>query len=230
MSTLIDMLREIIRQEIEARRPPELALVLEIFPGDGGGGNHQADVRLRQSGLTLRRVPVAVARPGMSLLPRVGDPVVVIFVGGDLAQPVVVGSIYSSEEQPPEAGPLEAVYMPSDAKESGVRRVHLETPSGGTVTLDDETLKATLGGTELVIEQDGAVTVQGASISLSADGDILIEAGGSVSIKGGQDVNLEAQANLNAKATAAANVEASGSGKLKAATLTIAGMTSFSAS
>lgn len=231
MSTLIDTLRAIIRQEIDARRQPELGLVLEVFPGDGAEGNHQADVRLRQSGLTLRRVPVAVARPGVSLLPRVGDPVVVLFLDGDLGQPVVVGSIYSSAEQPPEAGPLEAVYLPSDATESGVRRVHLETPSGGTVTLDDETLAVTLGGTEMVIEQDGAVTVSAAGdISLKADGNVAIEAGGSVSIKANQDVKIEATANFEAKANAAATVEAAATGKLKAASLTIAGLTNFSAS
>ena len=231
MSALIDTLREIIRQEIEARRPPELGLVLEVFPGDGAEGNHQADVRLRQSGLTLRRVPVAVARPGVSLLPRIGDPVVVVFLDGDIAQPVIVGSIYSSAEQPPEAGPLEAVYQPSDAEDSGVRRVHIATPSGGTVTLDDATLTITLGGTEVVIAQDGDVTVTSpGSISLAADGDVSIEAGGSVAVKAGMDVKIEAQANLAAKANATASVEAAATGKLKAASLTIAGLTNFSAS
>jgi uncharacterized protein involved in type VI secretion and phage assembly len=230
VSTLIDTLREIVRQEMDARRQPELGLVLEVFPGDGGEGNHQADVRLRQSGLTLRRVPVAVARPGVSLLPRVGDPAIVVFLGGDLAQPVVIGSIYSSDEQPPEAGPLEAVYLPSDAEESGVRRVHLQTPSGGTVTLDDETLSVVLGGTEMVIAQDGDVTIRAAgSISLAADGDVSIEAGGSVSVTARQDVKIEAQANFQAKATAAASLESSASGKLKAANLTIAGLVNFSA-
>ena len=231
MSTLIDTLREIIRQEIDARRQPELGIVLEVFPGDGGDGNHQADVRLRQSGLKLRRVPVAVARPGVSLLPRVGDPVIVVFLHGDLAQPIVMGSIYSSAEQPPEADALDAVYKPSDDEDSAIRRVHLETPSGGTVTLYDEKLTVTLGGTEMIVNQDGDVTIKAAgSIALSADGDVSIEAGGSVSVKAGKDVNIEAQANLSAKANAAATIEAAASGKLKAASLTIAGMVNFSAS
>lgn len=231
MSTLIDTLREIIRQEIDARRQPELGIVLEVFPGDGGEGNHQADVRLRQSGLKLRRVPVAVARPGVSLLPRVGDPVIVVFLDGDLAQPVVIGSIYSSEEQPPEADALDAVWKPSDAEDSAIRRIHLETPSGGTVTLDDEKLTVTLGGTEMVVNQDGDVTITAAgSISLKADGDVSIEAGGNVSIKASQDVNVEAMANLTAKASAAATLEGAASGKVKAASLTIAGLVNFSAS
>ena len=230
MSSLIDMLREIIRQEIDAKMSPELGLVLEVFPGDGGEGNHQADVRLRVSGLTLRRVPVAVARPGVSLLPRVGDPVVVMFLEGDLAQPVIVGSIYSADLQPPEAGEFDAVYMPPDDEDSGVRRVHLETPSGGTVTLDDETLTVTLGGTEMVIEQDGAVTVKASEITMSADGDITLDAGGNVAISAGQDVKIEGQMNVEAKGGVGVTVEGAATGKVKAASLSIAGMTQFSAS
>ncbi|MEM8592278.1 MAG: Rhs element Vgr protein, partial [Pseudomonadota bacterium] len=73
MSSMIDMIRAIVQQEMGSQRAAEMGLVLEVFPGDGGDGNHQADVRLRASGLTLRRVPVSVPRPGISLLPRVGD-------------------------------------------------------------------------------------------------------------------------------------------------------------
>lgn len=231
MSMLIDTLRGIIRQEIDARRQPELGLVTEVFAGDGGEGNHQADVRLRQSGLVLRRVPVAVARPGLSLLPRVGDPVIIVFLDGDLAQPVVVGSIYSSAEQPPEADALDAVWKPSDSEDSAIRRIHLETPSGGTVTLDDEKLTVTLGGTRMVLKQDGDVSITAAgSISLAADGDLSLEAGGNVSITASQDVKVEAMANLSAKANAAASLEGTASGKIKAASLTIAGLVNFSAS
>jgi uncharacterized protein involved in type VI secretion and phage assembly len=231
VSDIVDTLRQIVRQELGGHRAPELGLVLEVFPGDGGEGNHQADIRLRESGLTLRRVPVAVARPGVSLLPRVGDPVVVVFLGGDVAQPVVVGSIYSAQEQPPEAGPLEAAYVPSDAEESGVRRVHLETPSGGTVTLDDETLTVTLGGTSMTLKQDGDVEIAAAgSITLKADGDITLEAGGKLSGTAGQDVSFEAQVGFSAKGTASASVAADGTGELKAASITIAGLTNFSAS
>jgi type VI secretion system secreted protein VgrG len=175
-------------------------------------------------------VPVTVARPGVSLLPRVGDPVVVVFLDGDLAQPVVIGAIYASAEQPPKAGPLDAVYKPADAEDSSVRRLHLETPSGGVLTLDDERLTLTLGGTEVVVNQDGDVTITAAgAISLEADGDITIAAGGSVLVKAKQDVTLDAQVNLSAKANAAASLEGAASGKVKAANLTIAGLVNFSA-
>ena len=64
MSSLIEVLRAIIRDEIAARRPPELGIVTQVHPGDGDAGNHQADLRLRASGLELARVPVAVPRRG----------------------------------------------------------------------------------------------------------------------------------------------------------------------
>lgn len=231
MTELIDTLRQIVRSELARIRAPELGLVLEVFPGDGSDGNHQADIRLRESGLTLRRVPVAVARPGLSLLPRIGDAVVVSFLGGDVAQPVVMGAIYTGDEQPPEAGPLEAVYQPSDAGESGVRRVHLETPSGGTITLDDEKLVVELGGTSVTIEQDGDVEISAAgSLTLSASGDVTIEAGGNLTGQANQNVELEARAAFSAKGTSEATLEAAAQTNVKGAIIGIAGMTQFSAS
>lgn len=230
MSTMIDMIRAIIQQELGARQAPELGLVLEVFPGDGSEGNHQVDVRLRSSGLTLRRVPVTVPRPGLSLLPREGDPVVVVFLSGDIAQPIVVGSIYSADTQPPEAGPLEGVYQPLDAEDSDVRRLHLETPSGGMVTLDDEKLTVALGGTELVINRDGDVTINAETITLKAQRDIEMEAGGDIKMKADMNIAAEAAMNLDAKANVAATVEGTATAKLKGAATTIAGLTQFSAS
>lgn len=231
MTELIDTLRQIVRAELARIRPPELGLVLDVFPGDGGDGNHQADLRLRESGLTLRRVPVVVSRPGVSLLPRVGDAVVVSFLGGDVAQPVVLGAVYTGNEQPPEAGPLEAVFQPGDASDSAVRRVHLETPTGGTVTLDDETLVVTLGGTTLTLEQDGNVDIAAAgSITLSAQGDVTIDAGGTLSVSAGQNVEIEAQIAVSAKGNVEATLEAGAKTTVKGALIGVAGLTQFSAS
>lgn len=230
MSELVDILRDIVRQEMAARRTPELAIVTAVFPGDGSEGNHQADVRLRESGLTLLRVPVAVARPGLSVLPREGDPVVVVFLGGDVAQPVVLGSVHSAQEQPPEAGPLEVVYVPSDAQESGVRRLHVETPSGGMVTLDDETLVAELGGSTLTINQDGDIEIAAAgNLVLTAGGDVTIEAGTAIEAKAGTDAKIEASVAFEAKGVTA-KVEGSATADLKAGLITIAGTTNLSPS
>jgi len=221
MSSLVDVLRAIIRDEIAARHPPELAIVTRVHPGDGSAGNHQADLRLRASGLELTRVPVAVPRLGFSLLPRPDDLVVVLFVDGDVNAPVVVGSLYDGKRQPPQAAALDAVFAPPDAKDSAVKRLYIATPGGGKLTIDDGGLQFEAGGSKLQIAQDGDVTVTSAKA-------IKVESQAGMSIKAGTDLTLEAATSLKLRAPQVA-IEAQAEAKLKGAAVTIAGLTSFSA-
>ncbi|GGJ02345.1 DUF2345 domain-containing protein [Neoroseomonas lacus] len=221
MSSLIEVLRAIIRDEIAARRPPELGIVTQVHPGDGDAGNHQADLRLRASGLELARVPVAVPRLGFSLLPRPGDLVVVLFVDGDVHAPVVVGSLYDAERHPPEAGALDASFVPPDDEDSAVKRFHIATPGGGVLTIDDAGLRFEAGGTKLEIAQDGDVTVTSAKA-------VSVEAESSITLKAGSDMTIEAATSLTLKG-AQVTIEGQSEAKLKGASVTIAGMTSFSA-
>lgn len=222
MSELIQTLRAIIREELDRRRDPALALVTEVFAGDGSEGLHQVSVRLRESGLELQRVPVAVARPGLSVLPREGDLVLVVFAGGDVASPVVVGALYRSDEQPPEADPLELVYAPPDDQDDSLRRIHVETPGGGLLTIDDAQVVVERGSTKVTIAQDGDVTIEsGAKVALSSQG----------------EMNLSSSAGLTVEATGALKltgatvaIEANAEAKVKGASVALAGITKFSAS
>jgi uncharacterized protein involved in type VI secretion and phage assembly len=221
VSSLLDSLRAIIRDEIAAHRPPELGIVTQVYPGDGAAGNHQADLRLRGSGLELARVPVAVPRLGFSLLPRPDDVVVVLFIDGDVHAPVVVGSLYDADRHPPQAGALDAMFVSPDDQDSGVKRLHIATPGGGKLTIDDGGLLFEAGGTKLQIAQDGDVTVNAAKA-------ISLEAQAGVSLKAGSDMTIEAVTTLTLKGAQVA-IEGQAEAKLKGAAVTIAGLTSFSA-
>ena len=137
MSDMIATLRAIIRDELAAMRAPDIGIVTEVFSrdSDSSENNHQVHIRLRGSGLELQRVPVAAPRLGFSVLPRVGDLMVVIFAGGDMNAPVAIGSLYDADHQPPVGKPEEAVYQPPDDSDSAIRRLSLETPRGATVTI-----------------------------------------------------------------------------------------------
>lgn len=206
MSELIDTLRAIVRDELARMRPPELGIVLEVYANDAEGNNHQVDVRLRGSGVELQRAPVTVQRYGTSALPMVGDLVLVMFVGGDLNAPMVIGCVYDENTQPPEAAPGEVVYRIPD--DGGERHLHVELPSGMTYTLDDEVMKIVAGGTEVLLEKDGNLQVKVAgNIELKADGDITLEATGKLTLKSSADVeiqgmNIKSQANAQAESKA----------------------------
>jgi len=224
VSDLIKILRAVIRDEMERRRAPELGIVTEVLAreSESSDNNHQVKVRLRDSGVELQWVPVAVGRLGLSLLPQVGDLVLVVFVGGDLNSPVVVGSLYDVQVQPPVAKPAEVVYQPTDAQDASLRRFHLELANGSTLTIDEDKLTVALGGTEVVINRDGDVAIKSAAkLSIQTQGDMSLEASG--------NLDLKAQGNVTVSGVSA-TVEGQGSAKLKAPAVSLAGNTQFSPS
>ena len=224
MTTVIPTLRAIIREELTRYRMPELGVVSSVFAkeDDSGDGNHQVNVTLRGSGLELQRVSVAVGRAGWSALPRTGDLVVVAFLDGDLNSAVVLGTIYDNTLRPPKAAPLDVVYQPPDDEDSSVRRLHLEMPGGCTITYGDDKLSVTSGGTEVVVEKDGDVSIKSAgNVKIESQGDISLEAGGKLTMKAQQDASL---------AGMSTTVEGQGSATVKGPTVALNGMTSFSPS
>jgi len=222
MSDTVTMLRAIVREELTRCRFNELGLVTEVFPGDGGENNHQVNVRLRSSGIELQRAPVTVGRLGFSMLPEVGDLVLVAFADGDINAPVVIGSLYDNEKQPPQAGPLETVYQPFGDEDSSIRRLHLELPSGTTLTIDDDKIQIESGGTKVIVERDG-------DVSIKSPGKITIESSGDMKLDAGGNLQLSAQQNVTIKGLST-TLEGQANAKVKGPALTLAGMTSFSAS
>ena len=215
MSGIVPALQAVVRDELATQRSAELGVVTQIYTNEGGSGdsNLAVNLRIRGSALELQHVPVAVGRLGLSAVPRVDDLAVLVFVGGDLNSPVVLGFLYDEQTQPPDGKPTEIVYkVPDDAAEDD-RRIEVELPSGNKLTLQDKKLTVTMGGTTLTVEADGAIT-------LDAAGDLVLKAGGSVNIEAGKDATL--------KAGTSATVEGGSEAKLKGSTTTIAGMTSFS--
>jgi uncharacterized protein involved in type VI secretion and phage assembly len=232
VSELLGTLRAIVRDELSRWSQPELATVTRVFPrgGDSDKSNHQVSLRLRSSGVELPRVPVVVARLGLSALPNEGDLMLVSFVGGDLNAPVALGCLYDEQAHPPVAQLHEVVYQPPDEADSDVRRLHLELPGGATLTLGDEKLEITLGDTSVVVNKDGDLVIQAkGKIRLAAEGDLEIEAQGDLKLSAQGDVKVTAQGELDL-AGMTATVQGQSQASLKAPQVGLAGMTQFSPS
>lgn len=223
MTTVMPVLQAIVRHEMAGSRGLAIGSITTATTNDGGSGDHniEVNVRLHGSDLELQRVPVTVGRLGMSATPRVGDLALVGFVDGDINGAVVLGFLYDHENHPPDAKVDEVVYqVPDDA--SDALRCEMRLPNGNLLTVVDDKVIVKMGGTSLIVESDGNIT-------LDAAGDVVLKAGGSISVKADKDISIEAGTNLTAKASGNAGLEASGAAKVKGATTTIAGMTSFSA-
>lgn len=237
MSTVLNTLQEIIRHEMRSMRVSELGLVEAVYPhsDDGDSDNYGCDVRLKNSGLLLKRVPVATGHIGTVAIPNLGDLVLLAFDHGNVNQPIVIGRLYNDEDRPPLNNPDEVIFrLPlaeADDKsikaairnhqaQSEPREMIVEMPPQITVRISDGAVRATAGETEMVLDQPnssgGTVTVMTGrtKIVMNQDGDISVEAAGSMEIKATGDLSLEGKS-VKVKALTSANFEAGTQATLK---------------
>ena len=141
-------------------------------------------------------VPFAGDKFGAFFIPDVDTEVLVVFMGGDPAWPVVVGNLWNGKTELPEsigqsvdrwtltgkAGTRIAIVEEAPGNET----VEIETPSGVNATLTDEaggsiTLRTstntiTMDSKGVTIQTSGRFTVQANSVSISA-GTVDVKAG-----------------------------------------------------
>jgi uncharacterized protein involved in type VI secretion and phage assembly len=182
-----------------------LGVVTSVF-GTNGATDYACTVELREWGIVLPRVPIATQLIGTVGLPREEDLVLVVFAGGDLHAPVVVGRLYSELVAPPENAPGEVVMvLPGDEPAADKRlELRVKTPGDGTrsatlkldgqvpitLTIDDEGVRIEVGDTRLSLKQtnssNGAVELVAgeAKVSLQQGGDMTLETSGKLTIKG----------------------------------------------
>ncbi len=237
-TTIVSTIQQIIRHEMRTMRVAELGLVEAVYPhsADGDSDNYGCDVRLKDSELLLKRVPIATGHIGTVAIPNVGDLVLVTFDQGDIDQPIVIGRFYNDEDRPPLNNPNEVIFrLPlAEADDKTIladirnlpdnnppREMLLRMPPKITLQINDGTVHALAGKTEMTLDQTnetgGKVTVLAGNtkIIMDQDGDITIDAAGSMTIKAAQDLSLEAfnidiKANSKVSITANSNAELSG--------------------
>ncbi len=97
MSELVNVIQQIVHNELRQVRVTELAVVepsgLHPHAGDSDKDNYACDVRLKNSGLVLKQVPVATGRIGTAAIPNEGDLVLLTFDHGDVNQPMIIGRL-----------------------------------------------------------------------------------------------------------------------------------------
>lgn len=266
MSTIVNTIQEIIRHEMSALRLAELGLVEAVYPhsAEDDNDNYGCDVRLKNSGLLLKRVPIATCHIGTVAIPNIGDLVLLTFDKGDINQPIVIGRMYNDEDRPPLSNTNEVIFrLPlAEADDNTLkaairniqentppREILVEMPPKITVQINDGTVKATAGKSEMILDQPdgsgGKVTVVAGrtKITMNQDGDVTVEAKGSMTLKAVRDLTLEGQnikikgqmktdieagTQVNIKANMGATVNGGLSATLQGVNVSIKGLTSFS--
>lgn len=159
---LVELIQAIVRDELRAYRTAELGVVTRVHSHDSAGdsNNYECDVRLRDSGLELKRVPICTQRVGAVAIPNPNDLVTVQFLQGDVHSAVITGRLHNDQVRSPEAKAHELVYICPDATESGIRRIYVELPRDNKMRVDDDQVVLEMGRTRLTIKHDGEVEVK----------------------------------------------------------------------
>ena len=148
--------------------------------------------------------PMAGSGRGMFFLPEKNDEVLVAFEQGDITRPYVLGSLWNSQDKPPEAN--------ADGQ-NNVRVI--KSRSGHSVRFDD-----TVGAEKIEItDKSGGNSVtldtKNSTISIKSTHDVIIEApqgkislrAKTVEVKSTADTTVEAQTSIDLKATATMTVK-----------------------
>jgi phage baseplate assembly protein gpV len=245
MGTIVDTIQAIIRQEMARVRVADLGVVEAVrsHASDGDKDNYGCDVRLKNSNLLLKRVPIATQHVGSVAAPAVGDLVLLTYDKGDVNQPVVIGRLYSDSARPPinETGEiLTRLPLGKDDDHTlysrlrnvgGEREAKLEMAPKVTVMANDGSIQATAGKNEVLIDQPGGsggtITVKAgrSTITMNQDGDITVEAAGNLTLTASGDLTLEG-ASVTLKAKGNASVEANGQLTLKGLAASVQGTAS----
>ena len=238
MSTLLGMIRELVRLELQAVRLTDTGLVEDVHPHADAddGDNYGCDVRLKHSGLLLRRVPVATGHIGSVAIPNVGDLVMLQFCNGDVNQPIITGRLYTDDDRPPLNNPDEMILrlplhgdddhairaaLRNIAANDPARELLLEMSPKIAIQVTDDGVRATAGKTEMTLDQPGAsggvVTVVAGrtTLTMNQDGDVKVASAGSMDIQADGDLSIAAQS-IAIDARTSLSLQAGASAKLKA--------------
>jgi uncharacterized protein involved in type VI secretion and phage assembly len=213
MQQAVHIIRQIARHEVMQRHGAYLGVVKSV---QGGPDDHSCTVELRESRIVLPNVPIAVGFTGFATLPAEGDLVAVLFLGGDLHAPIVVGRLYTRDLKSPAHGPGElVVQLPVDADSDQRIELRIKTPGDGSralslvldgdvrVSIDvtDTGITMAAGDATVTLSQtsgsDGqvAIAVGEAKMTLSKSGDVSLEASGKLTLKG-QTVEISGDASV----------------------------------
>jgi uncharacterized protein involved in type VI secretion and phage assembly len=209
-AALFESVAVIARHEASARAITSAGRVVDIFPSEGQP-DHAVSVELRDSGLVLPRVPVAVGAMGFAAIPAVGDLVVVAFLEGDYSAPVVVGRLYHPDQNPPTHKEGELVLrLPSGEADPALnleistqgKSIKLSLPGDLLVELVEGRVLIQVGGSDglrVAVQESGGGRVEvaagSAKLTLKKDGDITVASQGKLKLEG-SDVEISATAKV----------------------------------
>ena len=109
MDSIVSVMKKVAEKEVQKIYTTELGIVTSVFPhaSESDKDNYECSIQLKNkkqpdgSDFELRKVPLLTQHLGLVNIPKVGDLVLVTFIGGNLNAPVIIGRLYNDEDRPP---------------------------------------------------------------------------------------------------------------------------------
>ena len=207
-------------------------------------GEHRIQVALpvndaQQPGIWARLSNFSASNTsGSFFVPEIGDEVVLGFLDGHPAHPVVLGALYSSKHTPWQLLSADnftkGIVTRSQLKilfDDEKKIITVETPQKNTLTFSDEEKSIVVTdqtGNEVTLSESGITLNSPKDIEITANGKLKLSAQGNVSIDSMADlsissnnVNNDGKVGFKAKGGASAALEASGQTTVKGAMVMI---------
>jgi hypothetical protein len=212
-SALYDSIVRIARHEAGARAFTGVGKVVNAYPAPDGANppDYAVSVEMRDTGLVLPRVPVVVGAMGFAAIPAVDDLVVVLFLEGDYNAPIVVGSLYHPDQNPPkhEEGQL-VLRLPSGSSEPKLEAeingsepsVTLKIGDDVSIAVGKDKVQIKVGDMQVSLETSGGgraeIAAGGSVITLKKDGDVAINSKGKLEMKANEiEINGTAKVKIS---------------------------------
>lgn len=185
----------------------------------------QARVQIKINSQTEEGIPIwarlgnvfASNHAGFVFIPDIGDEVIVGFIGNQLDEPVVLGSLYSKSQQIPFQSNgfdgLKGIVTKNQLKISFddiKKTISIDTPAGNSIAINDQMKSVVIN------DQNGNnITLGPEGISIHSPKDIVLNAGGELKLNTTTKLNVNAKsdieiAGLNVKVDAKMSAKVSG--------------------
>src|SRR6266567_1171123 len=167
----------------------------------------------------------ATKNAGIFFMPEINDEVILSFVNNDPSFPVILASLYSSQQTAPftpdEKNTNKAIVTNAQLKitmDDDKKIIQIRTPGGHIVTLSDDKQSITIvdsNSNKMEMSSSGISLTSATDIKLKATGEIKMEAQTNVGIKAGMNLDVEGL-NVSAKASVAFSAQGQAKAELTA--------------
>lgn len=207
MDSIVSVMKKVAEKEVQKIYTTELGIVTSVFPhaSESDKDNYECSIQLKNkkqpdgSDFELRKVPLLTQHLGLVNIPKVGDLVLVTFIGGNLNAPVIIGRLYNDEDRPP-INQEQEFLLQHNLEEGGSLKIDAEgvitltsKNEENVITVKDEEITAarekasvTVKDEEIVTATDKAsITVKGGDITLKNEQCQVVLSGSNITIDNG---------------------------------------------